>query len=200
MPFDLNLMELARPFYHNLRVLKMRGDETQQTKLFDFYQQNLKNIRLLELDSHPKYYFIPADIMPNIKELHLIDFTFNTSFSGAMPFLNILANLEAFKCTTESVSRIDTIGNNLAERCPNLRSLGFGLYEERGLFSFDERFKFLQRFEGLTELEIGANLRCTDLHTFLQFTPNIKRLSIWNVETIVLCQSKFVDLYGALKH
>lgn len=193
MPFNLELinfelMEQARPFFRNLRTFKLN----QPIAFFDYFQQDLINLKSLSLhDIGPVSRFCmekPFRIF-NSTELRFIHIDLgcmnNDEFKGLLDGLPNIENIFITESGGGAGVHLETAGNELAKRYPNLRGFGYYYNYYYGVGRFNTYgFEFLKKFKNLTSLELGNGVgsSCTYLAGPILFIPNIKYLSIWHLK------------------
>lgn len=198
-------LEELRPILHGLEKLTLNNVAGQLEPVFKLYQRDLPNLRSLTLKNfdfhvqesifrrqtpYPSWTdLFPAELS-NVTEIYLIRVEINKSASDFELFLSQFTNLQVFVHLRRDVENLrqEVFADCLHRRFPQLRGIGCNVDDlnQRSTFFIGDRFSFLQRFTNLTELYVGffSGPLPRDIHSLIQFVPNVKILSIVDVFTL----------------
>lgn len=189
---DDKLRNQVQPFFQQIERVTVKNVTWSRGHLeLQFFHQivfpNLKVVKFRNLNFNNTWLTLfPHQLMYSIVELRFINV--KVKFKNLVKsqklveferFINRCSNLEVF-IHTGGEFNIIPVAKILARKFPNLRGFGYGF----GLFKpfvIDENFRIFSNFTNLTEFHLKSP-ECINFHESFQFLPNIKVLSIWQVQ------------------
>lgn len=171
--------------------------------IFNYFHHNLNEITTLTIDGHQLFRYCSDKIaisphnFENITELRLSNVNLEMYVHRLFLYLRKLPNIEKFVYVQYNPQIIASVGREIVECIPNLKSFGFITHRfhcSEGLdlssdFNIMNSFDFLSKFRNLLELEIGADFNCRNVAKLLKYTLNIKTFSMYQIEFM----SKMID-------
>lgn len=208
-PFDSvprydGLMAQVQPCVHRLERLAIINRSTRRNDLltngqiirfFEFVGQNLPFLRSLKLEKlniGENCLDVISNGLSNINEIYLNDMEIFGRVNQLELLLDRLANLQVFvymNCDVNFI-RIEAVADCLYKRFPNLKGFGCSIKQVLPQVSsgeIGEHFKFLEKFKHLMDIYLSGpvNFRGScDIQNVIKFAPNIKRLSLYQIDRI----------------
>lgn len=195
LSYDFTLLEGMRPYLRNLRKFHLQNHSHKLESLFAFYQNDINTIKSLTIDGIA--FFREClnqfpNVMPNITEIRLINVDLYHHSREVNLIMNKLPNLERFICSSYYPQAVLDIGEKLTWKFPGLKAFGFlthrfncsndDPFDNNERFNILQSLSFLRGFTNLAELELGADCDCRNVYQILQYVPNIRTFSIWQIE------------------
>lgn len=197
--YDFETLEKMRPF---LKDMKMRLEcenifqKNELKHVLNYFHHDLNEISMLTIDGHQLFKYCSEKIaispnkFENITELRLSNVNLEMYVHRLFLYLRKLPNVEKFVYIQYNPQIIASVGREILECIPNLKSFGFVTHrfhcsdemELNSDFNIAESFAFLSKFRNLLELEIGADFNCRYVARLLRYTRNIKTFSMYQIE------------------
>lgn len=193
------LLDQVRPILRRLEKLSLTNNNCRLDKVFEFFRRDLTNLKSLTLerfDFDEGWTHVFPNELSKIAELRLFDVKLRETIIEFGLFLDQLTNLEVFvhlgfkdgvrlTPNTPATPKPELIANCLYRRFPHLK--GFGCYlddNQQSIYSMGNRLNFLKDFTSLTEIHFKCFPAPTDIHSIIQFVPNLKVLSMVKVRQL----------------
>ncbi|XP_031635543.1 uncharacterized protein LOC116348629 [Contarinia nasturtii] len=190
---DYELLQQTEPYFRGLEQLTLRtitlsnrGFHNQTSTMQRFFSRlHLPNIKCVTLQ-RMRLTESWMDFFPNnqtsLTELRFYNVRLAERVNDFSEFLAQVPNLEVF-IHTGSLARMHEVAEKLLQKFPNLRGFGGTAtdHEMHGIV-FGNALNYLQKFKNLQELHFHNGFPCENIRSVFQYVPNIRVLSIWQLE------------------
>lgn len=212
--YDFQLLEELRPFLKNMKIKTECENIYQKTEMrhvLNYFQSDIHEIETLAIDGYQLFKYCSnkmtssSRLFENITELRISNVNLEMYIHRLFIYLRKMPNIEKFVYIQYNPQIIAMVGKEVVECIPNLKSFGFVTHRfhcSPGFnsdFNILECFNFLNNFRNLIEIEIGADFNCRGVAELLQYTLNVRTVSIYQIDFLCQMEDEIQSIFREIR-
>lgn len=215
--YDFNIMERMRPFLYSLDILHFKCENLYQKEelksVFRFFLYDISERETLTIDGFLLFRYCSEDICrnpekyKNITDLRFSNVNLELYIHRLIIYFAAMKSIKKFSYVQYNPQVIAVVGRELAKFYPELKSFEFVThrfhctngYQYNQDFNILHSFGFLSELNHLEKLEMGADFNCRNIAELLAYTPNIKILSIYQIDFLSHMNEELDEIMSSIR-